>query len=296
MLAAQLLRTHDAEGAETLVDAALASSSAHPEVLRRALQLSLSTESDGLARAARVARLCERVLAALPDDAQASIMFARALVVLGDPARARERLAHVDRVAPASAAAAEAQITRLTLDDPGADRALQSVTRAARSAAVEDLPEVSARARRLATLHGTWTGWVAAGIAEQRRGRWEAARGALEMALEAAPGAPAAHLELAAVLLQLDDAPGALAHAERALALEGPSARALTGLARTQAANERLDDALATANKALAMYPDDDAAKALVNRLRERPSAPRWGAKVGEAWKRWVERRRSRED
>jgi tetratricopeptide (TPR) repeat protein len=66
---------------------------------------------------------------------------------------------------------------------------------------------------------------VAAAVAERRRGRWAAARGALEVALEMAPGAVVAHIELAEALLELDDAAGALEHAERAVALEGESPR-----------------------------------------------------------------------
>ena len=287
LLAALHLRARDAAGSQTLIDAALAAPRAHPDVLRRALQLALSTEADGLARAARVARLCERLLEILPEDTQASLMFARALVALDDPKRARERLALVDRLAPTSAAAAEAQITRLMLDDPGADRALQSVTRAARTAPIEELADVAARARRLATLHGAWMGWMAAAIAEQRRGRWAAARGALEVALEAAPGASAAHVELAAVLLELGDPAGGLAHAERAMALEGGSARVLLALARTLSASGRRDEAVATAERAVTTYPDDPAARALAAKLRERPAAPRWGWKVRAAWKRW---------
>jgi tetratricopeptide (TPR) repeat protein len=289
-LAALHLRARDAAGSQTLIDAALAASRAHPDVLRRALQLALNTETDGLARAARVARLCERLLEILPEDTQASLMLARAAVALDDPKRARERLALVDRLAPTSAAAAEGQITRLLLDDPGADRALQGVTRAARTAPIEDLADVAARARRLATLHGAWTGWVAAAIAEQRRGRWAAARGALEVALETAPGATAAHLELATVLLELDDAPGGLAHAERAMALEGASARVLMTLARTLAASGRRDEAVATADRAVSMYPDEAAARTLAASLRERPAPPRWSAKVGATWKRWARR------
>ena len=80
------------------------------------------------------------------------------------------------------------------------------------------------------------------GIAEQRRGRWAAARGALEVALETAPGATLAHLELAVVLLELDDAAGALAHADRALALEGDSPRAIRLRARALAASGRKEE------------------------------------------------------
>ncbi len=285
-LSALALRRRDTTSAQTLVDSALASPHAQPDVLRRAVQLTLITESDGLARASRVARMCERILEHTPDDAQASLALARALVTLGEPWQARARLAHVDRADPHSAAAAEAQITRLALDDPGAERELQSVLRAARSAAPNELADVAARARRLATLHGAWPGWLAAAVAEQRQGRWVAARGALEVALETAPGASTAHVEIASVLLKLDDAPGALSHAERAMALEGESPRILNVLARTLAASGRLDDARAVANRALAGHPSDEEAQALAAQLQAR-SDDGWGRKWHETWKRW---------
>jgi tetratricopeptide (TPR) repeat protein len=287
LLAGLVLRAHDAPAAQTLIDAALSAPRAHPDLLRRAVQLALSTETDGLARAARVARLCERVLEAIPDDPQASLALARALIVLGDPGEARARLASIDRVAPESAAGAEAQVTRLALDDPDAERDLQRVLRAARSAPVEELTDVGARARRLATLHNAWPGWLAAGIAEHRRGRWTAARGALEVALETAPGAIAAHLELGGVLLELEDAPGAIAHAERALALEGDSPRVLGLLARALAASGREGEARAVMSRALAAHPDDEATRVLAARLRESPAAPGWRRRLRDALTRW---------
>jgi tetratricopeptide (TPR) repeat protein len=288
LLAGLVLRERDATVAETLIDSALASPQAHPDLLRRAVQLALCTEGEGLSRAARVARLCERVLEAIPDDPQASLALARAQIALGNPEAARARLARVDRVAPDSAAGAEAQVTRLALDEPDAERDLQRVLRAARSAAVEELTDVGARARRLATLHNAWPGWLAAGIAEQRRGRWVAARGALEVALETAPGATPAHLELGDVLLELEDAPGALAHAERALALEGDSPRVLGLLARALAAAGRADDARAVVSRALTAHPDDASTRVLAERLREGRAAPGWQRRLRDAWARWT--------
>jgi tetratricopeptide (TPR) repeat protein len=288
LLAGLVLRERDATVAQTLIDSALSSPHAHPEMLRRAVQLALCTEAEGLSRAARVARLCERVLESVPDDPQASLALARAQIALGDPGAARAGLARVDRIAPESAAGAEAQVTRLALDEPDAERDLQRVLRAARAAPVEELTDVGARARRLATLHNAWPGWLAAGIAEQRRGRWGAARGALEVALETAPGAAPAHLELGAVLLELEDAPGALAHAERALALEGDSPRVLGLLARALAAAGREDDARAVMSRALTAYPDDEDTCALAVRLRERRAPPGWQRRVRDAWERWT--------
>ncbi len=68
-LASVALRARDAITAQSLVDAALVDPRAHPDVLRRAVQLSLGSEAEGLARASRLARLCERILSSAPDDA-----------------------------------------------------------------------------------------------------------------------------------------------------------------------------------------------------------------------------------
>jgi tetratricopeptide (TPR) repeat protein len=290
-LAELALRSRDAPAAQTLIDAALAGPRAHHDVLRRAVQLTLLTETDGLARAARVARLCERILEGAPDDSQALLALARAHIALGDPSAARVKLARIERVAPASAAGAEAQIARLALDDPSAERDLQSALRAARSAPLDDMADVASRARRLATQHNAWPGWLAAAVAEQRRRRWAAARGALEVALETAPGAISAHLELAAVLLELEDPPGALAHAERALALEGETPRVLGLLARSLAASNRREEAGAVMNRGLAANPDDETMRALATRLRRERGAESvgkgWGSRVRESWRRW---------
>ena len=224
-LAALALRDTDQATGQWLVDAALASTRAHPDVLRRAIQLAMATEGEGLARASRVARLSGRVLEMIPGDAWASLALARSQAVLGDVAAARVRLAGIEQSAPQSAPAAEAQAARLAIDDPAVHEEVQRVMKAAHTAPAEELEGVAARARRVATLHASWPAWVAAAVAERRRGRWAAARGALEVALEMAPGAAVAHVELAEALLELDDAAAALQHAEKAATLEGESPR-----------------------------------------------------------------------
>ncbi len=287
LLATLVLREGDTTTAQTLVDSALASPRAHPEILRRAIQLVLATEAEGIARAARIARLCERVLDVLPDDASASLALARALIVLGDRHGARAQLTRIDRVAPKSPAGADAQVARLALDDPDAEQDLQRVLLAARNAPVAELTDVGARARRLATLHSAWPGWLAAGIAEQRRGRWAAARGALEVAIETAPGAVTAHVELGGVLLELNDVLGALERAESALELEGETSRVLVLMARAFAAGKGESDARAVVKRALAAHPDDEAVRALPALLRERRPGG-WRRRLREAWGRWT--------
>jgi tetratricopeptide (TPR) repeat protein len=286
-LASLALRASDTAAAQVLVDAALAALSAHPDVLRRAVQLALATEGEGIARASRVARLCARLLEMAPGDPWASLALARSFVTLGDVPSARVRLAGVDHVAPCSAAAAEAQVIRLSIDDPSAELEVRSVLRAAQSADSEHLADVAARARRLATLHSAWPGWLAAAVAERRRQRWAAARGALSVALELAPGATAAHLEMAGVLLALDDAAGAVEHAERALALEGDGPRALSVLARALAATGRRPEARQAAMRALALQPQADDLKALLAELSGAAAKVSWAVRMRSVWKRW---------
>jgi tetratricopeptide (TPR) repeat protein len=291
LLTSLVLRSSDTATGQTLVDSALALPRAHPELLRRAVQLAVATEAEGIARAARVARLCERVLEAVPDDAPTSLALARALVVLGDREGARAQVARIDRVAPESPAAADAELTRLALENPDAEREVRRVLDAARTAPVAELTGIGARARRLATLHNAWHGWLAAGIAERRRGRWAAARGALEVAIETASGATTAHIELGDVLLEMEDVLGALERAERALALEGETPRVLVLMARAFLAGGGDGDARAVVQRALAAHPDDESVRALPALLRARPAG--WAPRLRNAWKRWLRRARS---
>jgi len=282
-LAALALRARDAGIAQSLVDAALAADRAHPDVLRRAVQLALASEGEGIARASRVARLCERLLELMPEEPWASLALAKSLVVLGEGAAARGRLARIEASAPGSAPAAEAVAARLALDHPEAEQEVQSVLRAAHAAPVDALGDVAARARRVATLHGSWPAWVAAAVAERRRGRWAAARGALEVALEIAPGATIAHVELAEALLALDDAAGALEHAERVVSTEGESPRALLVLGRALFAAGRTAEARALADRLAAMQPADVDVRALVELAHAKPGRATWATRISGA-------------
>ena len=279
-LAALALRTRDVATGQRLIDAALTAPEASPEVFRHAVQLALGTEAEGLARASRVARLCERWLARAPGDATALLVLARSLLASGDRDGARARLSLLERVAPGSPAAAELAALRLAIDEPAVDLQIQSVLRAAHAAPAERLVEVSTRARRLATLHGAWTAWLAAGVAERRRRKWVAARGALEVALEMAPGAAVVQAEMAEALLQLDDPLGAVARARASLALEGPSAAVLGLLARALAAAGRRAEATDAVTAALAFDPRSPGLQALLSELRT-SGETRDGARIG---------------
>jgi tetratricopeptide (TPR) repeat protein len=286
-LADVALRLNDSVVAQSLVDAALAAGRVHVDVLRRAVHLALTTEANGIARASRVSRLCGRLVEAVPSDAAASLAWAQALVTLGEVGEARLRLAQVERAAPASAASAEAQMIRLSMDDPRTEAEVKSVLRASYTAAPAVLADVAARARKLGTMHGAWPAWLAAGIAERQRGRWAAARDALTIALEIAPGATPAHLEMVGLLVSLGEPARAVSHAERAIALEGPSPRALKILARALVAAGRRTAGLEAASRALAMQPGDEDLHALLAELGRADARPSWTAKLRAALSGW---------
>ena len=283
-LATLVLRAGDTTTAGALVDAALASPRAHPEVLRRAVQLAL-TEGEGLARSSRVARLSTRLLEVVPDEPWATLALAKSELALGERASARARLLHVERIAARTAVAAEAQATRLAIDDPGAELEVRAVMRAAQSAAPHELLDVAARARRLATAHASWPAWVGSALAQRRLERWMAAREALEAAIELAPGASVAHVDLAESLLALEDAPAAIASALQAIALEGETPRTLSVLARSLAGAGRPTEARDTARRALLLQPNNATMRALF----ERPvgKAASWTDRVKGAWRGW---------
>jgi tetratricopeptide (TPR) repeat protein len=223
-LATVAVQRRDAVLAQSLVDHALAGATwARPDVLRRALQLALASETQGLARGARLRELARALVEKVPDDAGGLLILGRALAELGEKSAAAERLAEVVRLAPRSAFAAEALRSRFALEDPGPALEVDSALRGARQAQGAHLDEVAARAERLATVHNAWPASLAAGIAHRRRGRLDSARHALEAALAVAPGSAEVHLELAQVLQEAGDRAEAFRHAERARALDPSS-------------------------------------------------------------------------
>lgn len=297
-LTALAIRTRDSAAAQRLIDAALVAPEAPADVFRQAVQLALGTEAEGLARASRILRLCERWLARADGDPTATLVMARSLLVLGDREGARARVARLEGVVPRSPAAAELAALRLAIDEPTADLEIQGVLRAAHFAPVDRLVEISARARRLATLHSAWTAWLAAAVAERRRRRWAAARGALEVALEIAPGAAIVQIEMAEALMHLDDAAGAVSRARAALALDGPSAGALGLLARALARAGSTSEAIDAATAATAFDSQDAALAALLRQLKASKSRggrarSGWLVRCLHAFARWLGRRSS---
>jgi tetratricopeptide (TPR) repeat protein len=261
--------------AQALVDEALGAPHARPEVLRRAIQLAVATEAEGVPRAARVARLASSLVERVPGDAWGVLVLAQARVRLGESAAALEGFARVWQLAPETALAAEAQRERLACADPQASLEIEAVLRAAERAALEELEGVAARGRSLASHHGVWTAAFAQGVAEKRRDRRVAARSAFEEALKLAPGATPAHIELVDLCLLDGDHEKALRHAERVLLLEGKTGRALAGLAHALAANGQRDAAITTATAALVLLPADERLQKLVSGTPSTaPSAP----------------------
>jgi tetratricopeptide (TPR) repeat protein len=248
---------HDLLLAQALVDAALSAGHAHPDVLRRAIQLAVATEADGLPRAARVEKLATVLLSRSPADAWAELVLGQARLRTGERRAAVESFTRVMALAPASALAAEAARERLACSDPDASLAVEAVLRAAQTAPEEDLEGVAARALSLARAHGVWTAELARGVAEKRRGRKSAARAALSEAVRLSPGATPAHLELVDVYMAEGDPHAAKEHAERAIQLEGKTPRALAALAIALDAVGETARAKDMARAALGPSPDD---------------------------------------
>ena len=267
-LASLLMEKKDFVGAAQLVDDALRHGSAHPDVLRRAIQLSLAAEPEGIARASRVAALARALVDRAPGDAWARLVLARALALSGDKASAVKRLSEVEELAGATSFAAEAQRGKLALEDPQVSLEIDSVLRAAYQAAELDLETIAARGRALATTHNAWHAWFAVGIAERRRERWRAARDAFAEAIRIAPGCTPAHMEIVAAYVALGDPEPALHHARRACELEGESARTLAVLATALLAAGKREEATTAIDHALELDATDEANRALAERIR----------------------------
>ena len=145
-LASLVMEKKDLVGAAQLVDDALRRGAAHPDVLRRAIQLSRAAEPEGIARASRVATLASALVERAPNDAWARLVLARALALSGDKASAVKRLSEVEELAAATSFAAEAQRGRLALEDPQVSLEIDSVLRAAYQAAIIDLETIAGHA------------------------------------------------------------------------------------------------------------------------------------------------------
>lgn len=267
-LASILMERKDAVGAAQLVDDALAHEAVHPDVLRRAIQLSLAAEPEGIARASRVATLARSLVDRAPNDAWARLVLARALALSGDKSAAIKRLSEVEELALHTSFAAEAQRGRLALEDPQVSLEIDSVLRAAYQAAAPDIETIATRARTLATTHNAWHAWFALGIAERRRERWRPARDAFSEAIRVAPGCTPAHMEIVAAHVALGDADPALEHARRACDLEGESARTLAVLATALLASGQREEASSAIDRALTLDATDEANRALAERIR----------------------------
>jgi tetratricopeptide (TPR) repeat protein len=264
--------TSDAPATQTLIDRALSAHVAHPDVLRRAIQLALSTEPDGVHRAARVARLARALVEGRNDDPWASLVLAHALGKLGEREAAIARFTEVAHIAPASPMAAEAGRARLALQEPQAALEIEAVLRAAYSAPREDLHTIAARASRLASAHESWVAFFALGVAQRRLASWISARSAFDAALALAPGATPVHVELVGTCVSSGEASRAVAHAEQAMVLEGETSRSFAVLATALLADGRRADAQRAIERSLAFDPNDEAHRALGERIRTEPA------------------------
>jgi tetratricopeptide (TPR) repeat protein len=278
----------DTVAAARLVDSALAlAPHAHADVLRRAIQLSLAAETEGIARASRVARLAGQLVERVPNDAWANVVLARSLAQQGDRREAARRLAMVEQMAPTSSFAAEAQRGRFALEQPQTSLEIDAVLRAAYACPPEDVETIAARARTLANAHGAWPAFFAWGIAERRRERWRAAHDAFSEAIRISPGCTPAHMEIVGACVALSENDAALEHARKACELEGESARTLAVLATALLAAGQRDEAALAIDKALALDASDEANRALAERIRAGKERSSTLARLRDIFKIW---------
>lgn len=289
-LASLVMERRDALAAARLVDEVLVRGPAHPDVLKRAIQLSLAAEPEGIARAARVGKLAHALVERVPNDPWATLVLARALAQTGDKLAAVRRLGHVEELAPASSLAAEAQRARFALEDPQASLEIDAVLRAAYQAPTEDLDTIAARARKLAVAHTAWAAHFAVGIAERRLERWRAARDAFGDAIRVSPGCTPAHMEVVAAHVALEDPTSALEHARRACELDGDTARTLAVLATALLAAGKRDEALDAIDRSLALDATDEANRALAERIRAGRARLSTLTRLKDTFARWRKR------
>ncbi len=95
------------------------------------------------------------------------------------------------------------------------------------------------------------------------------------------------------LLLALGEPDKAVTHAERTVALEGSSPRALKILAKALMAAGRREAGLDAVTRALAMQPGDEDLRALLTAMRHRPDKePSVGDRLRAAFARWRPDRR----
>lgn len=253
---------HDTTGMQSLVDHALARSLAvdakpHPELLRNALELALLGEPEGVARAARVAKLATKILELHPQDRWAELALARSLAQMGEVERARERLARIETEAAGTLPAAEAQRGRLALGNAAVAKEVEALMRSAESADTRSLDKIIQRAHALGALHGAWPAYLASAVALRRKKRFEEARAELDLGLRIAAGASPLHAEMVKVLSALGQGEAALSAAKRTRELEGESPRSLGALVEALASAGRVDEARALCARGAALFPND---------------------------------------
>lgn len=289
-LASLSMERKDTAAAAGLVDMVLVACSrggASPEMLRRSIQLLLAAEPEGIARAARVNKLACALVETTPNDPWVHLVLARAASKMGNRMGAIRRLALVEKLAPSSVSASEAQRGKFALEQPQASLEIDAVLRAAYGATAADLDAVAARARSLAIAYPVWHAFFAAGIAERRRERWRDARDAFTSAIRLSAGATPAHMEIVAAHIALGDPASALAHARRACELGGETARSLAVLATALLAVGDHEEARQAIDRALDLDTTNEANRALAERIRAGRRRTSTLMRLREVFARW---------
>jgi tetratricopeptide (TPR) repeat protein len=262
-----------------LVDLALSFDGVAPQVLRNALQIAVAFEPDGLHRATRIAKLSRTLLERVPDDAMAHLMAARALGQMGDRDNALFHLDRIDECAPGTAVSAEGQRRRFAVEQPDEAIEIDALLRAAHEASKADLGTIALRAHKFCLLYeNLWTPHFAMGVAELRGERFQSASRALEAAVQAAPGALPAWVQLCHARIGLSDSRSAIDAGKRAIALGVDTGIAQVALAEAYLFAGERDEARRVLMSALELEPQNEVLRALLARIElvasPKPHAP----------------------
>jgi tetratricopeptide (TPR) repeat protein len=301
-LAALLIRVGRPQEAERRMNAAIASA---PARARPYSFLAQALRAQGKLDGA-LAALHAGVVASGPDPAL-SIERGMVLAAVGDLAGAasawREALdrdpmnpAAFGRLAALALRARDATVGQVLVDSALAmANAPVDVLRSAIRLAVGTEPDGLPRAARLLKLGervlekapNDAGALVLMARSQLVLGDKEAAR-LRKSAIELAPGASPLDLELAEVLLALDDPEGAVARTQSAMALDGPTAEALLLLGHALGESGRTSEAMEAAQAGLAMQPEDARFQELVRTLKSPRQRRAWLRGLGRRMRSWV--------
>jgi tetratricopeptide (TPR) repeat protein len=275
--------------AQTLLDYALThAADAAPRLLRAAIQIAYATESEGLARAARLEKLLRATLVHVPDDLWVLVHLAQELVHLSKPEDALALLDRVDAVAGNTPLGAESARVRFRATDREGAALVDALVREAYDSPEAELGSLLERTGRAVGRYAIWSASLAHGVALARAHREAEALAFLRSALETGRGSPMVHHALGRVHAELGSPKEALAHAERTIALGGDAPAVFVLLGEALARLGRFDEARAIAHQ-LEAAGHNDLTQSLEADEGQRPK-PALLTRVRETCRRWFRR------